>query len=107
MLLDGDDPLPLAHAFISPLDHSASIARSNCRDHSGLMPSDLTTLPHFSVSRARREPKSFGDPGRASPISAGRACSFGSERPALISRLSLPTISGGVFLGAPTPKKLP
>src|SRR5438552_5028045 len=31
-------------------------------DHSGLMPANLATLPHFSVSWAISRPKSAGDP---------------------------------------------
>ena len=37
------------------------------------------------------------------PRSASRALILGSARTALISLLSLSTISAGVFLGAPTP----
>ena len=33
-------------------------------DHSGLMPANLTTLPHFSVSSAMSLPKSAGEPKR-------------------------------------------
>ena len=33
-------------------------------DHSGLMPANLTTLPHFSVSSAMSLPKSAGEPGK-------------------------------------------
>jgi hypothetical protein len=40
------------------------------------------------------------------PKSASRAFILGSARPALISLLSLSTISAGVFLGAPTPHQL-
>ena len=72
--------------------------------HSGLMPADLTTLPHFSVSSAMSLPKSAGEPASAvPPRSASRALILGSARPALISLLSLSMISAGVFLGAPTP----
>src|SRR6266576_604706 len=71
---------------------------------SGLAPENLTTLAHFSVSSAMSFPKSAGE--SASPMlprSASRALILGSARPALISLLSLSTISAGVFLGAPTP----
>ena len=62
------------------------------------------TLAHFSVSSAMSLPKSAGETGKhRAPKSASRALILGSARPALISLLSLSTISAGVFLGAPTP----
>src|SRR5882724_8741540 len=73
-------------------------------DHSGLMPANLTTLLHFSVSSAMNLPKSAGDPGiTVPPSSASRALILGSARIALIVVLSLSTMSAGVCLGAPTP----
>src|SRR5215471_21287222 len=36
--------------------------------HSGLMPADLITLAHFSISSAISVPKSLGDPGRTVPV---------------------------------------
>src|SRR5262245_24207368 len=75
-------------------------------DHSGLMPADLITLAHFSVSAAISLPKSAGEPGSTvPPPSARRLLSSGSERPALISLLSFSTISAGVAFGAPTPNQ--
>src|SRR5262245_61389573 len=72
--------------------------------HSALMFAALVILPHFSVSSAISLPKSLGESASASPPkSASRALSLGSMRPALISLLSLSTISSGVFLGAPRP----
>src|SRR6516162_3450552 len=72
--------------------------------HSGLMLAARITLPHFSVSSAMNLPKSAGEPASiVPPKSASRAFILGSARPALISLLSLSTISTGVFLGAPTP----
>ena len=72
--------------------------------HSGLMSANLTTLPHFSVSSAMSLPKSAGEPASTvPPRSASRAFILGSARPALISLLSLSTISAGVFFGAPMP----
>ena len=65
---------------------------------------NLTTLPHFSVSSAMSLPKSVGDPGSTVPPNSSRALILGSVTPALISLLSLSTISAGVFLGAPTPQ---
>ncbi len=48
--------------------------------------------------------RSLGEPGsRVPPRSARRAFIVGSARPALISLLSLSTISAGVVFGAPTP----
>src|SRR5258708_21658086 len=73
-------------------------------DQSALTPANFTTLAHFSVSSARSLPKSAGEPGRAvAPNSASRAFILGSARAALISLLSLSTISAGVLFRAPTP----
>jgi hypothetical protein len=73
-------------------------------DHSGLILVARITLPHFSVSAAMNLPKSAGDPGSTTPPrSARRAFILGSARAALISVLSLSTISAGVAFGAPTP----
>ena len=70
----------------------------------GLMPANLTTLAHFSVSSAMNLPKSAGDPtNTVAPSSANRAFSLGSVRPALISALSFSMILVGVFRGAPIP----
>src|SRR5262245_769597 len=75
-------------------------------DHSGLMPANLITLPHFSVSSAMSLPKSVEEPGSTfPPRSASRAFNLGSESAALISVLSLSMISLGVFFGAPTPNQ--
>ena len=74
------------------------------RDQSGFAPENFTTLPHFSVSSAMSFPKSAGETASAMPPrSASRALILGSARAALISLLSLSTISAGVFFGAPTP----
>src|SRR5262245_38415452 len=72
--------------------------------HSGLMPANFTTFLHFSISSATSLAKSAGEPGSGvPPRSASRALNLGSARAALISLLSLSTISAGVFLGAPIP----
>ena len=64
------------------------------------------TLAHFSVSSAMSLPKSAGEPASTvPPRSASRALILGSARAALISLLSLSTISAGVFLGAPMPNQ--
>src|SRR5262249_10374179 len=69
-------------------------------DQSALMPTDLITLAHFSVSSAMSLPKSAGETtSGVTPKTASRAFILGSARPALISLLSLSTISAGVFLG--------
>src|SRR5215468_4057837 len=74
------------------------------RPQSALMLRARMTLPHFSVSSAMNLPKSAGEPANTvPPSSARRLLSAGSERPALISLLSFPMMSAGVFLGAPTP----
>src|SRR5215510_14750899 len=76
------------------------------RAYSGLMPANLTTLAHFSVSSAISLPKSAGGPGSGvPPRSANRAFVRGSARIALISLLSRSMISDGVALGALMPKK--
>src|SRR5262245_41096884 len=74
---------------------------------SALIPAARITLPHFSVSAAMNSPKSAGEPtSGVPPRSASRSLILGSARPALISLLSLSTISTGVFLGAPRPDQL-
>src|SRR5262249_43629450 len=78
--------------------------RDDVTDQSGLAPENFTTLAHFSVSSAMSFPKSAAGPGSiVPPRSASCAFSLGLARPELISLLSFPTISTGVFLGAPTP----
>src|SRR5262249_54770165 len=73
-------------------------------DHSALMPANLTTLAHFSISAATKLPKSEGEPAiTVPPRSASRTLILGSARPALISLFSFSTISAGVFFGVPTP----
>src|SRR5262245_36145604 len=73
-------------------------------DHSALMLAARITFAHFSVSSAMSLAKSAGEPGSGvPPRSASRALILGSARPALISLLSLSTISTGVSLGAPKP----
>ena len=77
------------------------------RHQSALAPENLTTLPHFSVSSAISLPKSAGEPASTvPPRSASRAFMLRSARPALISLLSLSTISTDVFFGAPIPTQL-
>src|SRR5215510_4294665 len=72
--------------------------------YSGLRFANFTTLPHFSVSAAISLPKSPGEPPRVvTPMPLRRPLNLGSARAALISLLSLSTISAGVFLGAPRP----
>src|SRR5262245_46699164 len=73
----------------------------------GLMLAARITLPHFSVSSAISLPKSAGEPGSTVPPRlASRAWNLGSEMLALISVLSLSTISAGVLFGAPMPYQL-
>src|SRR5262245_46964011 len=74
--------------------------------HSGLMPANFTTLPHFSVSSAMSLPKSgAGHPSALPPDSTVRALILESARAALVSRFSLSMISMGVPLGAPRPNQ--
>jgi len=72
--------------------------------YSGLMPANLITVAHFSVSAAMSLPKSAGEPGFGTlPNYAYRDLTSGSDRPALISVLSFWMISTGVPFGAPMP----
>src|SRR5262249_11472860 len=74
--------------------------------HSALIPTDLITLAHFSVSSTMSLPRSAGEPASAvPPRSASRALMLGSAKAALTSFLSLSAISAGVFLGAPKPNE--
>src|SRR5262245_10562784 len=71
------------------------------------MPAARITLAHFSVSSAMSLPKSVGEPASTVPPRA-TSCSLilRLASPALISLLSLSTISVGVFLGAPMPNQM-
>src|SRR6516164_3629401 len=85
---------------------SGKVRRGNYRLVSSFMSVARTTLPHLSESSAKSFPKSVGESASAvPPNSPSRALSLGSARPALISLLSLSTISAGVALGAPTPNQ--
>src|SRR5262249_61257383 len=82
----------------------ADWTRQRRPDQSGLAPDSLITFAHFSVSSIISFSKSAGDPANVvAPRSASRCLNFGSARTALISELSLLTISPGVFLGAARP----
>src|SRR5262249_1388963 len=71
------------------------------RGYSGLIPANLITLPHLSVSSAISLPKSADEPGRSdAPRSVNRVLIVGSASMALIAPLSLPTISVVVPPGA-------
>src|SRR5262249_60015451 len=75
-------------------------------DHSGLMFAARITLPQNSVSAAMNFPNSTAPIGIGTwPFSLIRALTLASMRPALISRLSVSTISAGAPRGAtiPTP----
>src|SRR5262249_31911647 len=77
-------------------EYSARIAS----DHSALMPADLITLAHFSVSSAMSLPKSAGDPAwMRNPRSSYLALISARARDALISLLSTSTISARNILG--------
>src|SRR5215510_246267 len=100
-------------SFMGPLSDHLPLAERDvmkCQPmapaQSGLMFANLTTLPHFPVSSAMSLPKPAGEPGiTVPPRSASCALNLGSARAALISRFKVLTISAGVFLGAPKPKK--
>src|ERR1700685_1979616 len=73
-------------------------------DQFDVMFANLITLPHFSISLAISLPNSAGVIGIGMPPrSAMPEAILASARAALISALSLATISGGVFFGAATP----
>src|SRR6516164_4378749 len=99
------------YSTTSPASRAPAISRNEfyerfegLPDQSALTPANFTTLADFSVSSARSLPKSADEPGRAvAPNSANRAFILGSARAALISLLSLSTISAGVLFDAPTP----
>src|SRR5256885_2983658 len=50
--------------------HSRIGTHGISRGHSGLMPANLITLPHFSVSSAMSLPKSAGEPASTMPPSS-------------------------------------
>src|SRR5262249_53603657 len=116
LVLEGEDFLVAAHRQTSlPVSRACASSpgafirsfrrRTTCRSRnetlwnvrlhqSALAPENLITLAHFSVSVAMNLAKSEDEPGNtAAPRSANRAFNFGSTRPALISLLSLSTIS--------------
>src|SRR5262249_6632794 len=71
---------------------------------SALMLDARVTLPHLPVSSAINLPKSPGESASTVPPRSARLTfMLGSARAALISLLSLSTISVGVFFGAPRP----
>src|SRR5215831_6945902 len=93
---------------IEARDAFAERALRNIRldGHSALMPAARITFAHFSLSSTTSFPKSAGEPGTTvPPRSASRAFTLGSARAALISLLSLSTISAGVAFGAQTPNQ--
>src|SRR5262245_17095271 len=89
--------------FLERLTAAHTAGRGPGNNYSGLRLAARVTLAHFSVSSATSLPTSAGEPASTvAPSSAIRALILGSARPALISLLSLSTISAGVPLGAPT-----
>jgi hypothetical protein len=74
------------------------------RRPSGLMPGNLITLPHLSVSAATNMPTSAGENmSGLAPRPASRAFNTGLASATLISLLSWLMIVEGVFFRAPTP----
>src|SRR5262249_41738145 len=72
------------------------------RPHSALMPANLITLAHFSVSSTMNIPSSAGEPRNiVQPRLASRACILASVRTASASLLRRPMISEGVVLRKP------
>src|SRR5207253_1427888 len=77
------------------------VRRALLAAQSALAPATLTTLPHFSVSKATSAPNSAAVVGIASPpSSAKRARKPGMARTALTAWLSAVTTSRGVPFGA-------
>ena len=71
-----------------------AITECSVDGHSALMLAARITFAHFSLSSTTSFPKSAGEPGTTvPPRSASRAFTLGSASAALISLLSLSTIS--------------
>src|SRR5262249_37937825 len=82
--------------------------RREAVNHSGRMPADFTTLPHFSVSAATKAPNSEGvSIWGGGPTPAGPAWFAGLARPALLSGWRRALISGGFLSGPPPPPHVP
>src|SRR5262249_1621907 len=85
--------LPTAERFSATGFYGISVEA----DHSGLMLAARITLAHFSVSSIKSFPNSVGDNGMGTfPRPVMRSLTLGSDRPVLISRLSLSIIACGV-----------
>src|SRR5215203_5255145 len=86
----------MRHGRCGSLNGSYGTSTKAC--HFALIFAALITLPHFSVSSAMSLPKSAGEPAiTVPPRSLSCVLILGSARPALISLLSLSTISVGVL----------
>src|SRR5215813_11293325 len=99
------EPLGLGEPFAQIVIGDAScVVQTHTYSTSGLILANLTTFAHLSISLAMNLPKSAGEPViTMAPKLASCALSFGSASAALVSRLSLSTISVGVCAGAPMP----
>src|ERR1700719_5121467 len=85
----------------APAAKRRNLRRGSCIgfDQFGLIPENLTTLPHFSVASARNLPNSAGVIGIGSPPrSLIFALSCGSARPAVMVAFSLCEVAVGVPL---------
>src|SRR5712692_5335130 len=92
---------------LEPASSSAVRRKSRRLRHSTLVPDNLMTFSHFSVSDRTNVQNSSGLAAiGVAPSSASRDLIFGEASPALISRFSLPTISADVPCGAPTPYQM-
>ena len=103
-------PRPSSLNFISGFSSPAMISLLSVSTqyfsdgHSGLMFAARMTFAHFSVSVTRCRPNSPGVSNiGAVPTSVLSFSILGSFNPALISRVSLSMIAGGVPAGTPTP----
>src|SRR5215469_4296307 len=84
--------------------YGGNLQDGGMRSYSALMLAPRITFPHFSVSSTTNLLNSSDAIALGStPKARSRALKVESARPELISLLSLPTISAGVFLGAPIP----
>src|SRR5262249_41195986 len=78
--------------------------RTSRLSQSALIPANLTTFAHFSVSRAMRSAKSAGEPGSSTaPSSTSFAVNSESASPTCTWRLIVSMTAVGVLLGAPRP----
>src|SRR5215475_3043351 len=80
-----------------PLPDSCAAANGGAFIQSALIPADVMTFVHFSVSARQNSAKSWGEPIFGLALNLARvASSSGERRISLIDTLSLSTIFAGV-----------